>query len=231
MNINNNYAELIQILNTRIHKFKNAMETGLAKPDRFEDLKGSIYSSSLNIAIAQYSLGASKEVVTQSVYNCVPAFEEGFQFNHGFGDYDDMVWLLSLAVLCDIDEAHFTRIVNVLQRDNANDRLIEKLIHYKLPNERLRGYGNNYIQREPYSHLDSLVIGYDKSTTYIKQYLDKKWYQGHSDAAWHNTHLNTKVNCFAGYWAWEVAALAKIYGIDDTSLQNQKYYPYRAVHW
>ncbi len=231
MNTNSNFNEYIRILEENIRYFKESIETGRAKPDRLPSLKRAIYSDRLDLAQTHFSNGASKEVVTQSVYNCVPAFEDSFEFVKGFGQYDDMVWLLSLAILCDIDEAHFTRIVNVLKRDKANDRLIEKLIHYKLPNERLSGYGNNYIQREPYSHLDSLVIGYDKSTTYIKQYLDKKWYQGHSDAAWHNTHLNTKVNCFAGYWAWEVAALVKIYGIDDTSLQNQKYYPYRAVHW
>ncbi len=231
MKITGNFSELIQLNKTSIQKFKNAMETGLANPDRFRELKSAIFDNYLDIAQAQFSNEDKKENIRQTVLNSITAFEDSFEFVKGFGQYDDMVWLLSLAILCNIDEAHFTRIVNVLQRDKANDRLLEKLIHYKLPNERLSGYGNNYIQREPYSHLDSLVVGYNKTTTYIKQYLDKKWYQGHSDAAWHNTHLNTKVNCFAGYWAWEVAALVKIYGIDDTSLQSQKYYPFRAVHW
>jgi hypothetical protein len=61
--------------------------------------------------------------------------------------------------------------------------------------------------------------------------LEKVWYQGHSDAAWHSTHLNKAVNCYSGYWAWEVAALVKIKGIDDASLKNQKYYSFDAVHW
>lgn len=32
-------------------------------------------------------------------------------------------------------------------------------------------------------------------------------------------------------WAWETVAIVKLKGIDDSSLREQKYYPYDAVHW
>ncbi len=219
-----NFTELIRQLENRIEKFKNAMTTGQAKPDRFEDLKGSILIASLEIIKAQYSNGANKDVVKQAILECIPAFEDSFQYVKGYGQYDEMTWLLSMAILCDIELEYFNRITAILKRDSVNDTLLSTLIRYK--DSTWQTSTANVLQQHPYAKAPNL-----QSASEIKYYLDKVWYQGHSDAAWHDTHLNTKVNCYAGYWAWEAAALAKIRGIDDSTLKNQKYYPYDAVHW
>ena len=56
-----------------------------------------------------------------------------------------------------------------------------------------------------------------------------KWYNLNKNAPWYNSHL--KKNCYRGYWAWEVAAVAKIMHIDDSGLKDNSYYPYDMVHW
>ncbi len=38
-------------------------------------------------------------------------------------------------------------------------------------------------------------------------------------------------NLYTGYWSFEVGAVAKILGIDDSSLKDVKYYPYDLVHF
>lgn len=219
-----NFSELIKQLNNRISKFKNAMATGEAKPERFPSLKRAIYSSHLDISQAQYSNGANKDIVKQAVLQCIPAFEDSFQFVKGYGQYDEMIWLVSLAILCDIDIESFMRITNILKRDNVNDQLLSFIIKSK--DATWQESSAQVLQKHPYDKATNLNTAAD-----IKFYLDKVWYQGHSDAAWHDTHLNKVVNCYSGYWAWEAAAIAKIKGIDDGSLKTQKYYPFDAVHW
>uniref|UniRef100_UPI00404A5C30 PoNe immunity protein domain-containing protein n=1 Tax=Flavobacterium sp. TaxID=239 RepID=UPI00404A5C30 len=222
-----NFLELIDQLQNRIQKFKKAMTSGEAKPDRFDDLKSAIFESYLDITQAHYSNGASKEVVKQTVLQCIPAFEEGFKwygFEKTYGGYDEMIWLVSFAVLCDIDHEIFKRITDVLKRDRANDVLLSLIIKSK--DTTWQESNAQPLQTDPYAKAVNLNTSQD-----IKNYLDKVWYQGHSDAAWHDTHKNTKVNCYSGYWAWEAAAIAKVKGIDDATLKNQKYYPFDAVHW
>jgi hypothetical protein len=219
-----NFTELINILNEDIRYYKNAITTGEAKPERFPSLKRAIYSSHLDIAQAHYSYGAKKELVKQAVLQCILAFEDSFQFVKGFGQYDEMIWLLSLAVLCDIDRENFKKITDVLKRDKVNDQLLSFIIKSK--DTTWQESSAQPLQKHPYAKGTNLNTAAD-----IKFYLDKVWYQGHSDAAWHDTHLNKAVNCYSGYWAWEAAVIAKIKGIDDTVLKSQKYYPYDAVHW
>jgi hypothetical protein len=219
-----NFLELISILKDDISYYKNAIQSGEAKPNRHSELKAVISISMIDICQALYSNGASKEDVKKAVLECIPAFENGFIFDNGFGDYDQMIWLISLAILCDIDLNDFKKITAILQRDGANDKLLSKLIMYKQTD--WEESTKEVIQQSPYAK--ALIIN---TANDIKNYLDKVWYEGHSDAAWHDTHLNKKVNCYAGYWAWEAAALAKVNGIDDSALKNQKYFPYDAVHW
>jgi hypothetical protein len=219
-----NFLELINILKEDIKYYQKAMTSGEAKPDRFDDLKSAIFESYLDITQAHYSNGADKAVVQQAVLDCISAFEDIFQYVSGFGQYDEMIWLVSLAVLCDIDHESFKRITDVLKRDRANDVLLSLIIRSK--DTTWQESNAQPLQKNPYAKAINLNTSQD-----IKNYLDKAWYQGHSDAAWHDTHKNTKVNCYSGYWAWEAAAIAKIKGIDDVALKNQKYYPFDAVRW
>ncbi len=192
-----------------------------------QGLKRMLLAIHIQKTIAHYSVGDDKETVKASLLETITAFEDGFEwkgFRYSYGGYDTMIWLISLGILCDIALADFKRITTILKRDGANDKLLSKLIRYKDP-----GWQNSnkpVIQEHPYAWAVNIKTAAD-----IKYYLNKKWYQGHSDAYWHGLHKNTRVNNYFGYWSWESGALAKIENIDDSSLQNQKYYPYDAVHW
>lgn len=226
-----NYTEFINIRNQRIENFKKAIVSGEVKADRLYELKSAIFDATLYKTIALYSSEANKEQVTASLLEAIAAFEAGFHwegFAKSYAMYDQMIWMLSLGILCDLEVEDFKRIVAVIQRGGATDTLIKTLVNYRLPGAMT---GSSYIQKSPYESLNLLVIGQDKQLSFIKQYLDKKWYQGHKAAPWYDSHKRTKVNTYFGYWAWEVGALVKIYNIDDSSLNNQQYYPFRAVHW
>jgi hypothetical protein len=169
-------------------------------------------------------LGGSKNEVSSALIEAIAAFKDLHKFEADYGQYDISIWLLSLGLLCEIELSEFDKICQVLRRDKVKDALIEKIIIHKLGSWHTNTA--TVIQKHPYEKALSL-----NSTSDIKYYLDKVWYKGHSDAAWQDIHKSKKVNHYFGYWAWETAAIVKIKGIDDSSLKDQLYYPYDAVHW
>ena len=204
------------------------------KEERIIPVKEGLLLHSTELAFAYYTATKNKEKVTQALLQAIHYFNEAFVwegFKYHYGGYDQMIRLLSLGVLCNIDLDEFNKITTILQRDGVNDKLLDFIIKGKDPS--WEGTSNTYIQEHPYQSLDSLLEETDneQAVKKINYYLDKKWYQGHSDAYWHDNHKNKNVNRYHGYWAFEVAAVVKILNIEDSSLQQQQYYPYDAVHW
>ncbi|MBK8442224.1 MAG: DUF1911 domain-containing protein [Sphingobacteriales bacterium] len=229
----NTFLKFISEADEAIALGKSYIASGKYSQDKINSFNRMMFYSSIRKPIAQYSAGDSKENISNSFLESITAFEIGFRwegFHRSYAMYDQIIWMLSFAILCNISDADLLRIIAILQRDHANDLLISTLVHYRLPNT-MGAYKSNFIQKSPYSHLAPLLNGKDRSAAFIRNYLDKKWYQGHKDAPWYEAHLRTKVNSFFGYWAWEVAALVKIFNINDETLQLQNYYPFRAVHW
>ncbi|MDM1046621.1 DUF1910 domain-containing protein, partial [Myroides sp. 1354] len=152
--------------------------------ETIDGLKLMLFSAQLERTIALYSVDINRELITASLLDTITAFEDGFYwegFAKSYAMYDQMVWMLSLGILCEVDDANFKRIVAVIQRGGAQDELLKTLVNYRIPNAI---QGSSYIQKSPYAHLDGLVKGQDKSISFIKTYLNKKWYQGHRDAPW-----------------------------------------------
>jgi len=184
--------------------------------------------------VAKYSNGGGLDAIKLSVLDFIRAFEEGFKwegFSKSYGMYDQMVWLVSMAILADIDQADFERITKVIARDKVRDKLLNFLITYRQPD--WADNGNQFIQKYPYSKLERAIeeTGEENGIRELKSYLKKEiWYDGHSDASWYDSHERSPINFF-GYWSWEAAALVKVKGWDDAKLKDNEYYPYDAVHW
>ncbi|MFM9986008.1 MAG: PoNe immunity protein domain-containing protein [Flavobacteriales bacterium] len=215
-------------------KVRSDIENGKVSKEQFEKVKHFLLLSNLNNTIAHYSGGSDKATVQVHLLNTIDAFEQGFKwegFENTYGGYDEMIWMVSLGILCDIDLADFKRITAILKRDGVEDALLNFLIKSKQPDWNQRG--SYIIQKSPYGGLEKVISETDetKGIERLKTYLSKEWYKGHDDAAWHDSHKNTKVNSYFGYWAWETAALVKAKGWDDSTLQDTLYYPYDAVHW
>jgi hypothetical protein len=209
-----------------IFKFKKGLNNGEVVESQFEDVKQAILISTLFITISKYSQGENNQSVKDALLEAISAFEEGYKFENAYMDYDPMIWMVSLGVLCNIELNDFKRITTIIKRDRAKDKLLDFIIHSKQTDWAIESY--SYIQPSPYKYLNP---GSLNSASEIKTYLTKNWYKGHSDSSWYDSHKNTKVNVYFGYWAWEAAAIAKIKGIDDSELKDQLYYPYDAVHW
>ena len=62
----------------------------------------------------------------------------------------------------------------------------------------------------------------------LRSYVSDYWYRSNSDQPWYNSHES---NGSHGYWVFEAAAIARIYGIDDSALEGADYYPYDLAHF
>lgn len=194
------------------------------KPERVPYMWDAILISSLDIVIAEYSIGSDKETIIESFKDTVEVFESHFTYNADYGDYDIMIWIVSIAILCDLEMDYFNRITTVVKKSNVQDKLIDFLIKSKQPD--WVAAGTKILQRSPYANTDWINNEND-----IEKYLKVHWYKGHSVAAWYDSHKIETMYVYPGYWAWEVGAIAKIKRINDFKIKNLNYYPYDLVHW
>ena len=152
--------------------------------------------------------------------------------------YTDDLDRISLGLLLDIDKTDFYRLADYVQQmdeqakpaDWTPDLLLWFMLNSRLKEDEKQTYADNLAFPKLYKGLFRLtqISDAQEAKKALNDYIEK-WYNLNKDAPWYNNHL--KKNCYRGYWAWEIAAVAKIMHIDDSDLKDNPYYPYDMVHW
>ena len=152
--------------------------------------------------------------------------------------YADDLDRISLGILLDIDNTAFNRLADyVLQMDGqaksvdwTPNQLLWFLLNARLGDDKKQTYADKLAFPKLYKGLFKLtkIIDTQEAKKALEDYIGK-WYNLNKDAPWHDNHLMKY--CYRGYWAWEVAAVAKIMHIDDSDLKDNPFYPYDMVHW
>lgn len=202
---------------------------GLDDPEQgFKNSSATLDLFSRNLLISKYSAG-------EAIYNLKEDFPESLKwfelaYNSTSG-YVQLLWMLSIGIMLEVDDSEFNKLVELVKKDDPNDRIIDFLISYRQGNFK-QSYAVKF--ENPYASLIEVIelaqTNKQKSVERLKQYLDKEWYKGHADAGWYDNH-KSKHNTFAGYWSWESGALVVALGLEDSTLKGQQYYPYYMVHW
>lgn len=93
--------------------------------------------------------------------------------------------------------------------------------HEKVPSLALRhvGLAKAYEAQASGDEVTAAKLVYD--------YVEKQWLPNHEEAFELTNHEKPS---FIGYWAYEAAAVARVAGIDDSSLNGHRYYPYDLAH-
>ena len=143
-----------------------------------------------------------------------------------------------LRKLLNIPDENLMQLVDYVQRmdeeakpaDWTPDLLLWFLLNSRLKANEKRTHAQKLAFPRLYKGLYKVIQAADSEAALkaLKDYIGK-WYNLNKDASWYDSHL--RKNCYSGYWAWEVAAVAKIMHIDDTDLKDNPYYPYDMVHW
>ena len=190
---------------------------------------------SIDVIQIRYSMdGGLKEL--QKIYlDSLDYFLRGF--NCGNPIYDDILNRISLGILLNIPDENFMQLVDYVQRldeeakpaDWTPDLLLWFLLNSRLKANEKRTHAQKLGFPRECKGLYKVTQATDSEAALkaLKDYIGK-WYNLNKDASWYNNHLKST---YRGYWAWEVAAVAKVMHIDDTDLKDNPYYPYDMVHW
>lgn len=214
--------------------YKKGLDGGEMRESKVPTLKGWIYSSALRRTISSYSAGYPVEDVKSSFENSLNEFsfladkvqtvkENKFPLDF----YNEVLWSVSLAVLLNLNEETFSSISKDVERYNKPDRLVDILLSFRLADRKINdnSYYESFSPKMSKRYLPLFEIyreeNQEKQISSLKEYL-KSWYRNQQLCAWYG---NDKKHNYFGYWAFEAAAIAKIFNINDTSVEKNKYFP------
>ena len=194
-----------------------------------------IACNSVDVIQIRYSMDGGLKELREIYLDSLDYFLRGF--NCGNPIYDDILNRISLGILLNIPDENFMKLVDYVQRldeeakpaDWTPDLLLWFLLNSRLKDNEKRTYAQKLAFPRGCKGRYRVTQAADSKAALkaLKEYIGK-WYNLNKDAPWYDNHLKST---YRGYWAWEVAAVAKIMHIDDTDLKDNPYYPYDMVHW
>ena len=195
-----------------------------------------IADSYMNLLKITYSLGVKIKELRETYIVSLQSFLLGFESNEPM--YFDILNIVALGFLLNISNENFKQLADYVQRmdeqakpaDWTPDQLLWFILNFRLKEDEKQAYADKLAFPKLYKGLFKLtqISDAQEAKKVLEDYMGK-WYNLNKNAPWYNSHL--KKNCYRGYWAWEVAAIAKIMNIDDSDLKDNPYYPYDMVHW
>lgn len=133
----------------------------------------------------------------------------------------DVIDFLSVGVLFQKSKNEFLpALETIVEKINSQDGLVCCLLQY-LQNKPL------VFQQSQLNYFNRLAQSDDKAKILSSEL--GQWYQHHKSAYWYNSD-KSKNNTYRGYWCYEIAALSKIFEIDDEQFASHPYYPYDLAH-
>lgn len=195
-----------------------------------------IANNYMNLIKITYSLGDKIKDLRETYIVSLHFFLLGFESDEPM--YFDILNRVALGFLLNISNENFQQLVDYVQRmdeqakpaDWTPDQLLWFILNSRLKKDEEQTHADKLAFPKLYKGLFKLtqVSDAQEAKKALEDYIEK-WYNLNKNAPWYNSHL--KKNCYRGYWAWEVAAVAKIMHIDDSDLKDNPYYPYDMVHW
>ncbi|HPO50451.1 MAG TPA: DUF1911 domain-containing protein, partial [Spirochaetota bacterium] len=128
----------------------------------------------------------------------------------------------SLVILTeDVTEEVLNLITNI-EKINKESSLLLFYISY-IKDKKIKDLS---LSEKQNSHFENIIkdTSVENKIENIKLYMKNIWYNEHKDFFWYNSHLR-KTNTYRGYWAFEVAALIKMIGLDGNIFKDLDYFP------
>lgn len=168
--------------------------------------------------LALYSSGASIPQIKDVYVSHMEHFASSIDETLG---YFDLIESIALAVLLDMNDFAPT-LESILIRSGLRDYLTDSLVNWM---DKTWEVQTNNVSCTWF--MEFIKCDDSKKSIYLQNYLREKWYKDHREAAWYDNHKSS-ADTYVGYWSFEVAAVAKVFGVQDNP--TWKYYPYDLVH-
>lgn len=218
--------------NENIEKFEIAIEKVVKERGADDEGVRSAYNYLCGLHFSKlkilYSSGASLMEVKKFFPKVIDIMRRVWKAESG---YVEMLCMISIGIMLDISDEEKTRLEELVRIDQLDDGLINFLISSY--NKEWAFHSPKVKFDRPYAFLIELIKSDDNeySLILLKEYLVEKWYRGHNDMGWHDTHKIEDDSIYSGYWSFESGAIAKILQLEDRSLKDTPYYPYDMVHY
>ncbi|MBQ1458499.1 MAG: DUF1911 domain-containing protein [Butyrivibrio sp.] len=195
--------------------------------DRLYDTKLNIVMYIIELMHAQYSYGMDMREI-DTLYNELFLFI--YDINIKDIGYINFLHLIAYGILLQKDPDVFEKLVEKMDEEKVNDILLDSLLQaYGLQRS---FHSDEYAKENPYIYLVEIInaayIKKDNICDLLYDYMTKKWLKGHSDLGWGRS---VKESGFRGLWSYEAAAVVKLFGIDDSTLNDVEFYPYDFAHY
>ena len=205
------YDAFLQYQNSRIEK--KILKLDNCDEEKKQKILISLTGYEIDLLKAEFSAGASNDMLKRLLVDAINIIADNTNIT-----YDDLLTLLSLTVILDVKE-DVSKLIEFNRERVCSDRLLKCLSEYITKGSTRWDY--DLLIRGEYDGLNQIFDNNDKIGA-LENYLSS-WYKNHSSYAWYNTHL-LDTDTYCGYWSFEAAAIARILGIEDDSV-NSAYYP------
>ncbi|HEX7315413.1 MAG TPA: PoNe immunity protein domain-containing protein [Pyrinomonadaceae bacterium] len=189
----------------------------------------SIYRKHFEFLILRYSRGEPVAELAEFFPRVVenleayepPDGEKRLDFHENIDEYEDALWLVSLALLFEVDDDLFERLLALIDNE-GEDELYERLVGARAPGRRA---ASALLYPKPYKLLlRATEASAGEREAFVAEFL-RVWYPSMADAYWHESHRGPDGGGFFGYWCIEAAGAVRAFGIDDASFREMRHYP------
>jgi hypothetical protein len=213
------FKNFIEEDKNRINKFMENIKTGSIQENRIPAILRKIYGLRLGITVAKYSAGFNSNEIKKELFETIDGFFE-------YDNYVQLLWMISMGILLDIDDKYFNKMVNIINKVELQDYLVDYIIAYRKNDRKIN---NNVLYVKPYKKIMEITkMDKENAEKNLKEYLKKEWYKNHSDAYWYNNHKG-KHNTYFGYWSFESAVIVKINKLEHNIFKDIEHFPYDLI--
>lgn len=213
----------------RLPEMEAKIAASTAPPANKARYRYSIFRTHYEFLILRYSRGEEIAALAEFFPRVVESLErfepedgqKRLNFRESLEEYEVALWLVSLALIFEVEDALFERLLALIDND-GQDQLYELLVGVRVGN---RPPAGRLLYPRPYQLLfDATQAAPPARAKLIGDFL-RTWYPEMRDAYWHESHRGPDGGGFFGYWCIEAAGVVKAFDIDDTSFRRMRHYP------
>lgn len=144
-------------------------------------------------------------------------------FDQNLDIYIVSLWLISVALCLEVDDALFARMVAVADNGGYNqgkDLLFERLVATRIPGRKAAA---RLLYPKPYEKLYYSIDGGERRVAWMNEFI-QGWYPALKKTYWHGRHTRPDAGYF-GYWCFEAAAVAKLFHYAQGAYCESEYFP------
>lgn len=180
-----------------------------------------------NILDAQYSLNRI-DISYEELFDMFVKYAVQLKF-------DDVGYILflrffALGIMLELGNDKLKPLVDKLDKDEIDDILLSYLSEAYGVKRTFKS--TKFYRESPYANAASIcemaTTDKEKAKEILKEYM-KNFLKAHSDMGWDKAAKEWSFYC--GLWAYEAAAISKLFGIDDSELKDDMNYPYDLAHY